>query len=110
MLVAVSPVLLLAGLAATSGLTRLLGTGTAARLLGVYLAFLVGWLSISLLLALAYRGLAPERPGAAGAGLGRARHRLGAVRARRWATCCSSGIELPIGEAYGGAVPSRPPR
>ena len=102
--VAVSPLLLLAGLAATSGLTRLLGTGTGARLLGVYLAFLVGWLSISLLLALAYRWLAPERPGR---------------RALAWGSLGTGsvlsvtslgyvlflGIELPIGEAYGGAVP-----
>ena len=103
-LVAVSPVLLLAGLAATSGLTRLLGTGTGARLLGVYLAFLVGWLSISLLLALAYRGLAPERPGsralawgALGTGSMLSGTSLGYV--------LFLGIELPIGEAYGGAVP-----
>ena len=103
-LVAVSPVLLLAGLAATSGLTRLLGTGTGARLLGVYLAFLLGWLSISVLLALAYRGLAPERPGsralawgALGTGSVLSGTSLGYV--------LFLGIRLPLGEAYGGAVP-----
>ena len=103
-LVAISPVLLLAGLAAAGGLTRLLGTGTAARLLGVYLAFLVGWLSISLLLAFAYRGLACERPGtrslawgALGTGSVLSGTSLGYV--------LFLGIELPLGEAYGGAVP-----
>lgn len=103
-LVAVSPVLLLAGLAATSGLTRLLGTGTGPRLLGVYLAFLVGWLSISLLLALAYRALAPERPGRRALAWGALA--TGSVLS---GTCLGYvlflGIRLPIGEAYGGSVP-----
>lgn len=103
-LVAVSPVLLLAGLAATSGLTGLLGTGTGARLLGVYLAFLVGWLSISVLLALAYRGLAPERPGRRSLAWGT----LGTgsmVSGTSLGYVLFLGIELPLGEAYGGAVP-----
>jgi membrane protein len=61
--VAASPVLLLAGLSATRGLTSVLGDGAGARLLGVYLAFLVGWLSISPVLVFAYRALSPERCG-----------------------------------------------
>ncbi len=103
-LVAVSPVLLLAGLAATSGLTRLLGTGTGARLLGVYLAFLVGWLSISVLLALAYRGLAPERPGGRALAWG-ALGTASVLSGTSLGYVLFLGIELPIGEAYGGAVP-----
>ncbi|MCW2678790.1 MAG: putative glycosyl transferase [Frankiales bacterium] len=61
--VAASPVLLLAGLSAARGLTSALGNGVGARLLGVYLAFVVGWLSLSPVLAFAYRALSPERPG-----------------------------------------------
>ena len=102
-IVAVSPVLLLVGLATTSALSGMLGNGLAGRLLGVYLAFLVGWLSISVLLLLAYRGLAPERPGTRALHLGRARHRLdrlghlpglGAV----------PGHRHPARPAYGGSV------
>ena len=61
MLVAASPFLLLAGLSATGALTSVLGDGLGARLLGVYVAFLVCWLSISALLVLSYRGIAPDR-------------------------------------------------
>lgn len=61
LLVAASPFLLLLGLAATRGLTQNLGDGVGARLLGVYVAFLVGWISISLLLVLSYRGIAADR-------------------------------------------------
>lgn len=103
-LVALSPVLLLAGLAATSGLTRVLGDGLGPRLLGIYVAFLVGWLSISLLLALAYRGLAPERPGrralawgALGTGSVLSGTSLGWV--------LFLGLPLPLGRAYGGSLP-----
>ncbi|MCW2778089.1 MAG: putative glycosyl transferase [Frankiales bacterium] len=63
LLVAASPFLLLAGLAATRGLTASLGDGLGARVLGVYVAFVVGWLSISVLLVLTYRGIAPDRCG-----------------------------------------------
>ena len=103
-IVALSPVLLLAGLAATSGLTHVLGDGLGPRLLGIYLAFLVGWLSISVLLAFAYRGLAPERPGrralawgALGTGSVLSGTSLG------WLLFL--GLDLPVGEAYGGSVP-----
>lgn len=103
MIVAVSPVLLLVGLATTSALTSVLGDGTGARLLGIYLAFLVGWLSISVLLLLAYRGLAPERP-----------H----VRALAWGALGTAsmlsgtslgwvlflGITIPLDQAYGGST------
>ncbi len=103
-LVALSPVLLLAGLAATSGLSGgTLGRGTAARLLGVYCAFLVGWLTISPLLALAYRGLAPERPcgralawGALGTGSIVSGTSLG------WVLFMT--LDLPLGRAYGGST------
>ena len=53
-LLAVTPLLLLAGLAASRGLTRALGDSLPDRLLGVYCAFLIGWLVISVLLVLSY--------------------------------------------------------
>jgi membrane protein len=59
--VAFTPALVLLGLAATSGLTRSFGQG-AARLLGVYLAFVVTWLVVSVALTAAYRGLALDSP------------------------------------------------
>lgn len=103
-IVALSPVLLLAGLGATSVLTRRLGEGTLSRLLGIYCAFLVGWLVISTLLAFAYRWLAPERPparalawGALGTGSVLSGFCLGYV--------LFLGIEIPVARAFGGSVP-----
>ncbi len=61
LLVAASPFLLLLGLTTSRGLTGALGDGVGATLLGVYVAFLVGWISISVLLVLVYRGIAPDR-------------------------------------------------
>lgn len=58
LIVAVTPGLLLLGLSATRGITAL-GDGLGPRLLGVYLAFVVGWVSISVLLVLSYRAIAP---------------------------------------------------
>lgn len=103
-LVALSPVLLLAGLAATSGLTGTLGNGTGARLLGVYCAFLVGWLAISPLLALAYRGLAPERPGRRALAWG-ALGTGSVVSGTSLGLLLFLSLDLPIGKAYGGSVP-----
>lgn len=102
-IVAASPVLLLGGLAASRGLTQALGDGLGARLLGVYFAFLVGWLSISPVLVFAYRGLSPERPG---------------LRALLWGgfgtgsflagTCLGFvlflSLGLDLGGAYGGSL------
>lgn len=100
--VAMSPVLLLGGLSAAQALTRLLGDSTTDRLLGVYFAFLVGWATITPVLAFAYRGLALERPGrrallwgAAGTGSFLSGTCLGFV------LFLSLGIDL--GGAYGGA-------
>ena len=100
--VAMSPVLLLGGLSAAGALTDLLGEGLVDRLLGIYFAFLVGWLSITPVLAFAYRGLAPERPGrrallwgAAGTASVLSGTCLGFV------LFLSLGIDL--GGAYGGA-------
>ena len=101
-IVCLSPVMLLVGIAASSALVRLLGEGLGARLIGIYCAFLVGWLTISPILVLSYRGLAPERPG---------------VRALLWGgfatgsmlagTCLGYvlflGIEIPFDRAYGGS-------
>jgi membrane protein len=101
--VAASPVLLLGGLSAARGLTHVLGDGLLDRLLGVYFAFLVLWLTISPVLAYAYRALSPERPGrrallwgAAGTGSFLAGTCLGFV------LFLSLGIDL--GGAYGGAT------
>ena len=101
--VAASPVLLLGGLAAARGLTRVLGDSALDRALGVYFAFLVLWLTISPVLAFAYRALSVERPGrrallwgAAGTGSFLAGTCLGFV------LFLSLGIDL--GGAYGGAT------
>ena len=99
-----APVLLLAGLLATRGLTTALGDGLGARLLGVYFAFLVGWVAISLLLVLAYRGLAPERPGVRGLLWGA--FSTGSMLS---GTCLGFvlflGIRIDLGGAYGGSTP-----
>jgi membrane protein len=103
LIVAVSPGLLLVGLAATEGITSALGDGLGARLLGIYLAFLVGWVSISLLLLLSYRAIAP---GALG------------WRALLWGafstgsflsgTCLGFllflSLQIDVGAAYGGSA------
>ena len=101
--VALSPGLLLGGLSAAQALTRVLGDSTLDRLLGVYFAFLVGWLTISPVLAFAYRGLTLERPGrrallwgAAGTGSFLSGTCLGFL------LFLSLGIDL--GGAYGGAT------
>jgi membrane protein len=102
--VAVSPVLLLAGLAAANGLVRALGRGTGVRLLGVYCAFLLIWLVVSPLLVLVYGGLAPHRPGLrallwSGFGTG------SIVAGFTMGFVLFLGIRLPIGRAYGGSTP-----
>lgn len=102
-LVIVSPLLLLVGLATTSVLSRTLGDGLGPRLLGIYLAFLVGWLSISVLLVLAYRGLAPERPSPralAWGALGTAAMLSGTSLG--WVLFL--GITIPLDRAYGGST------
>jgi membrane protein len=103
-LVAVSPVLLLVGLATTSGFTRALGDGTGPRLLGIYLAFLVGWLTVSVLLLFAYRGLAPERPGRR-ALLWGALGTASVVSGTSLGWVLFLGIRIPLAQAYGGSTP-----
>lgn len=103
-IVAASPVLLLIGLATTHALTSTLGTGFWSRALGTYLAFLVGWLSISVMLAFAYGAMAPERPG-------RRALAWGALGTGSMLSGTSLGflvflrLDLPLAQAYGGAVP-----
>jgi membrane protein len=99
--VAMSPVLLLGGMSAASTLTQALGDSVVDRLLGVYVVFIVIWLSITPVLAYAYRGLSIERPGrrallwgAAGTGSFLSGTCLGFV------LFLSLGIDL--GGAYGG--------
>jgi membrane protein len=101
--VALSPVLLLGGLSAAQAITQVLGDTTLDRLLGVYFAFLVGWFTISPVLAFAYRGLTLEKPGrrallwgAAGTGSFLSGTCLGFL------LFLSLGIDL--GGAYGGAT------
>ncbi len=101
--VCMSPVLLLAGLGSTRWLSSALGDGLGGRLLGVYFAFLVGWLTITPVLAFAYRALSPERPGsrallwgAAGTGSFLSGTCLGYV------LFLSLGLDL--GGAYGGSL------
>jgi len=101
--VGISPALLLGGLAATKLLTERLGDDGSDRVLGVYFAFLLGWLAISPVLALAYRGLAPERPGtrallwgAAGTGSFLAGTCLGFV--------LFLSLDINLGAVYGGAA------
>lgn len=53
-ILATLPVVVLAGLLAVAILPQVLGVGEGARLLGVYLTFVVGWLSWALLLAVVY--------------------------------------------------------
>ena len=98
-----SPVLLLGGMSAARTLTSALGDSVVDRLLGVYFVFLVIWLSITPVLAYAYRGLSIERPGrrallwgAAGTGSFLSGTCLGFV------LFLSLGIDL--GGAYGGAT------
>ena len=101
--VAASPVLLLAGLSAARGLTSALGDGIGARLLGVYLAFVVGWLSISPVLVFAYRALSPERPGTRAllwGGFGTGSFLSGTCLG--FVLFLSLGIDL--GGAYGGSL------
>jgi membrane protein len=103
-IVALSPLLLLAGLGGTNVLTRSLGDSGWARLGGIYGAFLIGWLIISTLLVVAYRGLSPERPsarslawGAFGTGSVLSGFCLGYV--------LFLSIEVPFASAFGGSVP-----
>ena len=100
--VAMSPVLLLGGMAAARALTQVLGDGTVDRLLGVYFAFLVLWITITPVLVFTYGGLSTQRPGrrallwgAAGTGSFLSGTCLGFV------LFLSLGIDL--GGAYGGA-------
>ncbi len=103
-LAAVSPLLVLVAVVAADRLTGVLGDGGAARLLGVYLTFLLLWLALSPLLLLAYRGLGPQRPGprallwgAYGTGSVLAGFAMGYL--------LFLGIEVPLDAAYGGSVP-----
>ena len=102
--VAMSPVLLLGGSAAARALTQVLGDGTVDRLLGVYFAFLVLWITITPVLVFTYGGLSTQRPGrrallwgAAGTGSFLSGTCLGFV------LFLSLGIDL--GGAYGGSLP-----
>jgi membrane protein len=101
--VSMSPALLLAGLGAARALSGALGEGPGSRLLGIYFAFLVGWLSITPVLVFAYRALSPERPctrallwGGAGTGSFLSGTCLGFV--------FFLSLGLDFGGAYGGSL------
>lgn len=102
LVVALSPVLLLLGLAAESGLSRALGVGLGPRLVGIYLGFLVSWLVVSALLAVAYRTLAPERVGARALAWG-ALSTGSFVAGTSLGWVLFLGIDLPVAQAYGGS-------
>lgn len=101
------PLLALAALVAGRGLLAALGdrTGPGAAVLGVYLTFLVGWVALTVLLAVVYRGFGARRPG---------------TRALVWAAAATAsfvtgsslgfvlflGITVDIGIAYGGSTPA----
>ena len=87
--VALSPVLLLGGLSAAQALTTVLGDSTLDRLLGVYFAFLVGWLTISPGARLRLPRADDRAPGPPGAAVGRGRAPARSCRAPAWASCCS---------------------
>ena len=101
--VAMSPVLLLAGLSATRGLTQVLGDSTLDRLLGIYFAFLVGWLTVTPVLVFAYGRLSVQRPG-------RRALLWGAAGTASFlsGTCLGFvlflSLGLDLGGAYGGAA------
>jgi membrane protein len=102
-MVSMSPGLLLAGLGASRALSSALGDGLGSRLLGVYFAFLVGWLTITPVLVFAYRTLSPERPctrallwGGAGTGSFLSGTCLGFV--------LFLSLGLDFGGAYGGSL------
>ena len=101
--VAMSPVLLLGGLAAARALTLVLGDSALDRVLGVYFAFLVGWLTITPVLAFAYRGLSVERPGRRALLWGAA-----GTASVLSGTCLGFvlflSLGLDLGGAYGGAA------
>jgi membrane protein len=98
---ALLPLALVAVAVLGATLTSALGTGTGARLLGVYLAFLAGWLLATVALALTYRLGSAARPGvgalvwgAAGTGSFVAGMTLGVVLLLR--------LPVSFGRAYGG--------
>lgn len=100
-ILATMPVLVLAGLLAVAILPQALGAGEGARLLGVYLTFLIGWLSWTLLLAVAYLSFGSSLRGRAVL--------WGALSAGSFLSGMSLGWVLflrfnpAIGRAYGGS-------
>jgi membrane protein len=97
-----TPALLLAGVGAQNAARDVGGDGLPGQLLGTYLAFLVAWVAVSLVLCFAYRALALDRPGrrallwgAFGTGSFVAGTSLG------WVLFVS--LEVPLGGVYGGS-------
>ncbi len=62
LLMALSPLLTIAVLVASTWIAHAVGTGIGATLLGGYLAFLTAWVLVSLTLVVLYRAIAPDRP------------------------------------------------
>lgn len=100
-LLTVSPLLTLAALFAAVRIPGAVGHGLGGILVAGYLAFLTGWILISLTLVLLYRALAPDRPGVRAL-------LLGAFGTGSFVAGFLIGfaifltIPLQIGEAYGG--------
>lgn len=101
--VVVSPALLLAGVSAQSGLRSVAGTGLGARLLGLYVAFLVSWVAVSLVLAYCYRTLAPE-PAPVRAVLWGAFTTGSFVAGTSLGWLVFAALGLPLGQVYGGSA------
>lgn len=103
------PLLALAALIVGRGIMSAVGTGTGGGtgriVLGVYLTFLVGWLTLTALLVVVYRAFGSARP--------RPRAMLWAAAATGSFVAGSSlgyvlflGIRVDIGIAYGGSTPA----
>lgn len=99
------PLLALIALVAGRGILAVVGTGVGAGVVGVYLTFLLGWVTLTILLAVVYRGFGASKP---------------SPRALVWAAAATAsfiagsslgfvlflGITVDIGIAYGGSTPA----
>lgn len=98
------PLVVTLGLGGVAVLPDLLGSGTGARVLGVYATFWIGWVSSSALVALVYRTFSEDRLparalfwGTASTGSFLTGMSLG------WVLILELGVQ--VGQAYGGSIP-----
>jgi membrane protein len=101
-LVAALPGVVLVGLLSAATVPGRLGDGTSATVLGVYLAFWIGWIASSLLLLLLYRAFVPEPLGARALFWGcTATGSFLTGMSLAWVAIV--GADLDVGRAYGGS-------